>query len=204
MIYAQFWPGCCPTYIPETAKEIKVTGAENFKLPHEHKSKIKEYTEFEYLTNWIPLNNENIAEFMHGEHNNVGTISHDEHEHEDSMFEHLELPQGLFYFCKSVFMFMLNMDHLVIIDEVFHFIFFDGSNRFTSLAGLFGTIIKPFSENDFLGLSCFFTTAWMQQLMHRANGIRMKSNINKHFRLAAISTWTTVWIDFWVVKAPKR
>ena len=53
---------------------------------------------------------------------------------------------GLFYFCKSVFMFMLNMNHFVIIDEVFHFIFFDGSDRFTSLAGLFCTIIKPFSR----------------------------------------------------------
>ena len=38
------------------------------------------------------------------------------------------------------------MNHFVIIDEVFHFIFFDGSNRFASLTGLFGTIIKPFSR----------------------------------------------------------
>ena len=42
MIYAQFWPGCCPTdnirhmYIPETTKEIKVIGAENFKRQLEH------------------------------------------------------------------------------------------------------------------------------------------------------------------------
>ena len=41
---------------------------------------------------------------------------------------------------------MLNLNHFVIIDEILHFILFDGSHRFASLTGLFGTIIKPFSR----------------------------------------------------------
>ena len=32
MINAQFWPGCCPADVPETTEEIKVIGAEIFKL----------------------------------------------------------------------------------------------------------------------------------------------------------------------------
>ena len=105
MIYVQFWPECCPTDIPETTEEIKVIGTRNFKRQHEHKSKIsapKEYTEFEYLTNRIPLynNNENyennqelVPDNCHYGIDNVSSPhdrSYDEDEHEGSMFEHLE------------------------------------------------------------------------------------------------------------------
>ena len=40
---------------------------------------------------------------------------------------------------------MLDLNDLVVINKVLHFIFFDRSDRFASLAGLFCTIIEPIS-----------------------------------------------------------
>ena len=58
MMYAQFWPESCTTDIPETTTDIKIIGAENFKLQNIIKKSIRFKS---YYANRIPQNNENMA-----------------------------------------------------------------------------------------------------------------------------------------------